>query len=83
MTWTIDGDKTLLDGISLTARPGMLTAVIGPSGAGKSTLARLVAGYTHPTDGTVTFEGHNVHAEYARCAAGSAWCHRTTWCTVS
>ncbi|CKM21307.1 ABC transporter ATP-binding protein [Mycobacterium tuberculosis] len=65
VTWTIDGDKTLLDGISLTARPGMLTAVIGPSGAGKSTLARLVAGYTHPTDGTVTFEGHNVHAEYA------------------
>ncbi len=49
VTWTIDGDKTLLDGISLTARPGMLTAVIGPSGAGKSTLARLVAGYTHPT----------------------------------
>lgn len=29
VTWTIDGDKTLLDGISLTARPGMLTAVIG------------------------------------------------------
>ncbi|MGZ8748578.1 MAG: ATP-binding cassette domain-containing protein, partial [Mycobacterium sp.] len=24
-----------------------------------------VAGYTHPTTGTVTFEGHNIHAEYA------------------
>jgi ABC-type multidrug transport system ATPase subunit len=65
VTWTIEGNKTLLDNISLTARPGMLTAVIGPSGAGKSTFARLVAGYTHPTSGTVTFEGHNVHAEYA------------------
>src|SRR5581483_6265759 len=43
----------------------MLTAVIGPSGAGKSTFARLVAGYTHPTTGTVSFEGHNIHAEYA------------------
>ena len=65
VTWTIEGNKTLLDNISLTARPGTLTAVIGPSGAGKSTLARLIAGYTHPTSGTVSFEGHNVHADYA------------------
>jgi ABC-type multidrug transport system ATPase subunit len=65
VTWTIEGNKTLLENISLTARPGTLTAVIGPSGAGKSTFARLVAGYTHPTTGSVAFEGHNIHAEYA------------------
>ena len=65
VTWTIEGNKTLLNNISLTARPGTLTAVIGPSGAGKSTFARLVAGYTHPTTGTVAFEGHDIHAEYA------------------
>jgi ABC transport system ATP-binding/permease protein len=65
VTWTIDNNKVLLDDISLGAHPGTLTAVIGPSGAGKSTFARLVAGYTHPTKGTVSFEGHNVHAEYA------------------
>ncbi|HTQ16695.1 FHA domain-containing protein [Mycobacterium sp.] len=65
VTWTIEGNKTLLDNISISARPGMLTAVIGPSGAGKSTFAKLVAGYTHPTSGTVAFEGHNIHAEYA------------------
>ncbi|MGB8390290.1 ATP-binding cassette domain-containing protein [Mycobacterium sp.] len=65
VTWTIENTKTLLDNISLAAIPGTLTAIIGPSGAGKSTLARLVAGYTHPTTGTVAFEGHNVHAEYA------------------
>jgi len=65
VTWTIENNKTLLDDISLVAQLGTLTAVIGPSGAGKSTFARLVAGYTHPTRGTVAFEGHNVHAEYA------------------
>ena len=65
VTWVIEGNKTLLDNISIAARPGTLTAIIGPSGAGKSTFARLVAGYTHPTTGTVTFEGHDVHAEYA------------------
>ena len=65
VTWTIENNKTLLENISFTARPGTLTAVIGPSGAGKSTLARLIAGYTHPTSGTVSFEGHNIHADYA------------------
>ncbi|MCH9643046.1 MAG: ATP-binding cassette domain-containing protein [Actinomycetia bacterium] len=65
VTWTIEGNKTLLDNISMSARPGTLTAVIGPSGAGKSTFARLVAGYTHPTTGQVSFEGHDVHSEYA------------------
>jgi ABC transport system ATP-binding/permease protein len=60
----IDG-KELLDNISLTARPGTLTAIIGGSGAGKTTLSRLIAGYTRPSAGSVTFEGHNIHSEYA------------------
>lgn len=57
--------KQLLDNISLTARPGTLTAIIGGSGAGKTTLSRLIAGYTRPSGGSVTFEGHDIHAEYA------------------
>jgi ABC-type multidrug transport system ATPase subunit len=61
----VDHGKQLLDHISLTARPGTLTAIIGGSGAGKTTLSRLIAGYTSPTSGSVTFEGHNIHAEYA------------------
>ncbi|BBZ49314.1 ABC transporter ATP-binding/permease Rv1747 [Mycobacterium heidelbergense] len=62
--FSIDG-KNLLDGVSLTARPGTLTAIIGGSGAGKTTLSRLIAGYATPTAGSVTFEGHNIHREYA------------------
>ncbi|WP_156690251.1 ATP-binding cassette domain-containing protein [Mycobacterium sp. Marseille-P9652] len=62
--FTIDG-KNLLERVSLTARPGTLTAIIGGSGAGKTTLSRLIAGYATPTSGTVTFEGHNIHTEYA------------------
>ena len=63
--YVVDNGKQLLDNISLTARPGTLTAVIGGSGAGKSTLARLIAGYTTPSSGSVTFAGHNIHTEYA------------------
>jgi ABC transport system ATP-binding/permease protein len=63
--YIVDNGKQLLDNIALTARPGTLTAVIGGSGAGKSTLARLIAGYARPSSGSVTFEGHDIHAEYA------------------
>jgi ABC-type multidrug transport system ATPase subunit len=62
--FSIDG-KTLLERVSMTARPGTLTAIIGGSGAGKTTLSRLIAGYTTPTSGSVTFEGHDIHREYA------------------
>jgi ABC-type multidrug transport system ATPase subunit len=65
VSYTVDHGKQLLDNISLTARPGTLTAIIGGSGAGKTTLSRLIVGYTSPTSGTVTFEGHNIHTEYA------------------
>ncbi len=60
----IDG-KELIDSISLIARPGTLTAIIGGSGAGKTTLSRLIAGYTRPSGGSITFEGHDIHREYA------------------
>jgi ABC-type multidrug transport system ATPase subunit len=62
---TIDGNRTLLDRISFSAKPATLTAVIGPSGSGKSTLSNVIAGGKRPTTGSVTFEGHNLHAEYA------------------
>jgi pSer/pThr/pTyr-binding forkhead associated (FHA) protein len=61
----VEGGKRLLNNITLTARPGTLTAIIGGSGAGKTTLSRLIAGYTRPSTGAVTFEGHNIHTEYA------------------
>jgi ABC-type multidrug transport system ATPase subunit len=61
---TIDGHP-LLEDVSFTAKPGTLTAVIGPSGAGKSTLVKLIGGAMPPSAGVVTFDGHNVHAEYA------------------
>ncbi|MGZ8747476.1 MAG: ATP-binding cassette domain-containing protein [Mycobacterium sp.] len=61
----IERDTVLLDGISLDARPGTLTAVIGPSGSGKSTLSRVIVGSAQPTSGSVSFDGRDLHAEYA------------------
>jgi len=62
---TVEGAVTRLDRISFAARPGTLTAVIGPSGSGKSTLSNVIVGTGRPTSGAVSFDGHDVHAEYA------------------
>ena len=42
-----------LDGVSLEARHGTLTALVGPDGAGKTTLIRLVAGLFTPDAGAL------------------------------
>jgi ABC-2 type transport system ATP-binding protein len=48
-----------LDGISLEARHGELTALVGPDGAGKTTLLRLAAGLMRPDGGELTVLGTN------------------------
>lgn len=56
---------TLLDRVSFTATPGTLTAVIGPSCCGKTTLLKVLVGISQPTSGAVSFDGRDLHAEYA------------------
>jgi ABC-2 type transport system ATP-binding protein len=46
-----------LDGVSLQAPRGMLTALVGPDGAGKTTLIRLAAGLLHADGGELTVLG--------------------------
>ena len=80
----VEGGKQLLDNISLTARPGTLTAIIGGSGAGKTTLSRLIAGYTSPSSGIGHLRGPQ-HPRRVRVAAQQDrdGARRTTWCTAS
>ncbi|MFI6123948.1 ribosomal protection-like ABC-F family protein [Streptomyces sp. NPDC051064] len=53
------GDRTVLDLVSLTVRPGEKAGVVGENGSGKSTLLRLMAGAETPDSGdiTVSFPG--------------------------
>jgi ABC-2 type transport system ATP-binding protein len=51
------GDKTAVDGLSFTVRPGQVTGFLGPNGAGKSTTMRMIIGLDRPTGGRVTVGG--------------------------
>ena len=52
-----------LDGVSLTAGDGTLTALVGPDGAGKTTLIRLIAGLMVADAGALQVLGVDVAAD--------------------
>lgn len=55
------GGITAVDGISFSIESGSLQGLIGPNGAGKTTLFDLVSGFQTPDDGTITFDGTDIH----------------------
>lgn len=46
-------------GVSFRVPPGQIYGLIGPNGAGKTTVFNMIAGFTRPDQGLVTFAGHN------------------------
>jgi ATP-binding cassette, subfamily B, bacterial len=47
----------VLQGVSLEARPGEITAIVGPTGSGKSTLVSLIPRFFDPWSGRVEYDG--------------------------
>ncbi len=50
----------VLRGVSFTAQPGQVIALVGPSGAGKSTLINLIPRFYDAADGCITIDGFDV-----------------------
>eukprot|EP01043_Picozoa_sp_COSAG02_P046474 COSAG02_NODE_4350_length_5463_cov_2.614840_4_plen_171_part_00 len=63
--------SAVLNGVTFTAPPGQVTAIVGSSGAGKSTLFHLIQHFYEPTGGLLTFDGVNVSE------LDHKWLHRT------
>jgi ABC-2 type transport system ATP-binding protein len=51
------GERTAVDDLTFTVRPGIVTGFLGPNGAGKSTTMRMIVGLDAPTGGAVTVNG--------------------------
>jgi branched-chain amino acid transport system ATP-binding protein len=54
------GGEPVLDGVSVSAAPGTITAVLGANGAGKTTLLRTISGLVRPRRGRVLVDGANL-----------------------
>ena len=57
VSFTYSSGEQVLSGISFSARPGIVTALVGSSGSGKSTIIGLVAAFYRPSQGRVTVDG--------------------------
>jgi len=55
-----------LDGLSFTAAPGAVTALVGHSGAGKSTAFALIERFYVPTSGEVRIDGQDIESVAVR-----------------
>ncbi|GAA5072243.1 ABC transporter ATP-binding protein [Nocardia iowensis] len=54
------GNRTVIDGLTLTVPQGQRVAIVGPSGAGKSTLLQLLARFHEVSKGAVRVGGVDV-----------------------
>jgi ABC-type Fe3+/spermidine/putrescine transport system ATPase subunit len=54
------GDFVAVDAITLTIARGEFFSLLGPSGCGKTTLLRMLAGFEHPSDGSLLIDGREM-----------------------
>lgn len=55
-----DGNKNILEDISLKIEYGDFISIVGPSGGGKSTLLKLVSNLISPSKGSISFKNKDI-----------------------
>ncbi len=60
VSFAYPGGPPVLAGVSFTARPGMVVALVGATGAGKSTAMNLLQRLWDPTEGRVLIDGQDL-----------------------
>jgi subfamily B ATP-binding cassette protein MsbA len=60
VSFSYDKNQPALDGITFTAKPGTVTALVGPSGGGKSTIMNMIPRFYDINDGQIIIGTQNV-----------------------
>lgn len=60
VTFGYDGDRPVVEDISLRCPTGTMTAIVGSSGSGKTTILNLMARFWDPDSGTVRIGGADI-----------------------
>ena len=60
------GDKTAVDGLTLSIPKGQFFAFLGANGAGKKTTIKMLTGLLKPTSGSAKICGHDVVREHVK-----------------
>ena len=61
VTYTYDGEKDVLDNVSLTIEKGRKFALVGPSGGGKTTICHLIPHFYNVESGQILIDGKEIH----------------------
>jgi branched-chain amino acid transport system ATP-binding protein len=69
------GPVRALDGVTLSAEAGRITAVLGANGAGKTTLLRTISGLVRPVAGRVLLGGEDITRAPVESMVGKGMAH--------
>ena len=60
VSFSYDGETSVLKDFSLDVAPGQMVALVGPTGAGKSSIIKLLGRYYDVTAGRILVDGHDL-----------------------
>lgn len=60
LTYSYDGEKNALEGVSFDIQQGEFVSILGKNGSGKSTITKLIMGVINPDQGSIDLDGHEL-----------------------
>ncbi|HFQ5219684.1 TPA: ABC transporter ATP-binding protein [Vibrio vulnificus] len=60
LTYSYDGEKNALEGVSFNVQRGEFVSILGKNGSGKSTITKLIMGVIEPDNGAMYLNGQDL-----------------------